>query len=649
MAEASLQPEGEHNRIGLIAGSGQFPLLFAQAAAEVGLQVIAVGFQGETDTTLADCVEEFHLLKLGQLGKLIRTFQKAGITRAAMAGAINKTRIYTRIRPDWRAVKLLNRLRNKKDDSLLRAIAQELEAEGIHIEASTILLPSLLAPEGTLTRRKPNRHEDDDIAFGWQLAKGFGHLDVGQCLVVKNQSVLAVEGIDGTDATILRGGALCREGAVVVKVSKPTQDLRFDVPAIGLGTVETMKQVKARVLVIEAEKTIIFDQERMIDEADASGISIVVRKDAPAALSEGLGGIIPEVTTQQLLVPVDSETRPAPSRHLIRRAHPNAVRVAVVGAGYLGAFHAQKYARLPEAQLVAVADVDEGRAGVVAAPLDTDFTPDYRNLIGQVEAVSIATPTPLHYDIARDFLEAGVHVLLEKPMTRTVAEAEHLIALAERHGCILQVGHLERFNSAFAAIHRRLRNPMFVEADRLALFNERGLDVDVVLDLMIHDIDIVLHIIGSPLKTLRASGVAVLTPLPDIASVRMEFGNGAVANLTASRISTKNMRKLRVFQENSYYVADYAERRAYAVYREEESDEEGYPQVSLEELEIEERDALEEEVLSFLKAARGGPPPAVGGREGRQALAVALEISSQIENSLGQGKRPEGGGLSRSS
>lgn len=647
MAGDSLEARGELYRIGLIAGSGQFPLLFAHAAAEAGLQVIAAGFHGETDPSLADLVTEFHLLKLGQLGKLIRVFQKAGIRRAAMAGAINKTRIYTRIRPDWRAVKLLNRLRNKKDDSLLRAIAHELESEGIHIEASTMLLPTLLAPEGILTRRKPNRHEDEDIVFGWQLAKGFGHLDVGQCLVVKHQSVLAVEGIDGTDATILRGGALCREGAVVIKVSKPTQDLRFDVPAVGLGTVAAMKQVKARVLVIEEGKTIIFDQEQMIDEADAAGISIVVRKGDFNAASDQPSGITTLVTTGESVPQVNLVAKPLSPSPLVRRARPDAVRVGVVGTGYLGRFHAEKYARLPEARLVAVADVDPARAELVAAPLDTDFTVRYQDLIGLVEAVSIATPTPLHYAIAKEFLEAGVHVLLEKPMTRTVAEAEDLIKLAEERGCILQVGHLERFNSAFTAVRPRLQNPMFVEADRLALFNERGLDVDVVLDLMIHDIDIVLHIIGSPLRTLCASGVAVLTRLPDIASVRMEFANGAVANLTASRISTKNMRKLRIFQENSYYVADYAERRAYAVYREQEPDEEGYPQVSMEEMEIEERDALEEEILSFLWAVKGGPPPAVGGREGKEALAVALQISSQISSSLSEPGKREGSGPSK--
>jgi DUF1009 family protein/predicted dehydrogenase len=630
MVDDFLTPQKDLQKIGLIAGSGQFPLLFAHAAEQSGLKVVAVGFQGETDVTLAKYVEEFHLLKLGQLNRLIRAFQKAGITRAAMAGAINKTRIYARIRPDWRAVKLLNKLRNKKDDFLLRAIAQELEAEGIRIEPSTILLPSLLAPEGVLTRRKPNRREEEDIAFGWKLAKGLGHLDVGQCLVVRNQSVLAVEGIDGTDATIVRGGELCREGAVVIKVSKPHQDLRFDVPAVGLETVETMRRVKAKVLVIEAGKTIIFDQESMIDTADAAGISVLVQKDLPGDNPERLnppdaaGGTFGSLSGQP-------HSTPAPPAILLRKARPDAVRVGVVGVGYLGGFHAQKYARLPEARLIAVADPERDRAKTVADQLETDFTTNYRELIGRVEAVSIATPTPLHCVIASDFLAAGVHVLLEKPMTQTVAEADRLIVLAERSGCVLQIGHLERFNSAFSAIHPHLRHPMFVEADRLALFNERGLDVDVILDLMIHDIDIVLHIIDSPLKELRASGIAVLTALPDIASVRMEFANGAVANLTASRISTKNMRKLRVFQENSYLVADFAERSAYAVYREEEPDEDGYPQVSLEEMEIEERDALEEEIFTFLNTVKSGGAPAVGGIEGKRALTVALEISSQIE------------------
>jgi DUF1009 family protein/predicted dehydrogenase len=628
-------------RIGLIAGSGQFPLLFAHAASQAAVHVVAVGFQGETDPALVKYVAELHMLKLGQLNKLIRTFRKAGITRAAMAGGINKTRLFTRIRPDWRAVKFLNRLRNKKDDSLLRALADELESEGIAIQPSTMFLPGLLAREGVLTRRKPNRREQADIAFGWAIAKAVGTLDIGQCLVVKNQAVLAVEGIDGTDATILRGGQLCQDGAVVVKVSKPVQDLRFDIPAVGFDTIEAMKRVKARILVVEAERTLIFDREKMIDAADAAGISIIVRKDV-VDLPVHEGGLnawsLPgfgeswQNGTQQ--PPAASPALAAPQPLLIRKPGPDAVRVGVVGVGYLGRFHAHKYARLPRADLIAVADTDKDQGRKVAAEVEAKAFTDYRELIGKVDAVSIVTPTPMHHAIAKEFLSAGVHVLLEKPMTRTLEEADDLIETAEKNGCILQIGHLERFNSAFAAIRPRLENPMFLEAHRLALFTERGLEVDVILDLMIHDIDIALHIVDSPLDRISASGISVLTSLPDIATVRMEFANGAVANLTASRISTKNMRKLRIFQENCYFSADYGVKRAYAVYRERESDEYGYPEISMEEFEIAETDSLEEEVRAFLDSARTGQNPDVDGRQGRKALAVALSISHQIEEQM---------------
>ena len=636
--------------VGLIAGSGQFPLLFAHAARQASVRVLAVGFDGETDPALSKYVDEFHMLKLGQLNRLVKTFRNAGITHAAMAGAINKTRMYTKIRPDWRAVRFLSRLRNKKDDFLLRALAEELESEGILVQPSTIFLPELLAPEGILTRRKPNRREQADIAFGWTMAKVIGRLDIGQCLVVKNKAVLAVEGIDGTDATIMRGGRLCREGAVVVKVSKPMQDLRFDVPAVGSDTIGVMKRVNARVLVLEAGKTVIFDRDKMIDIADSAGISILVQnegfrpqenqdKDALAVLESSLsdqnGWPRAEYSEEQ--------TEP-PKAILVRSPRPDAVRTAVVGVGYLGRFHAQKYARLPEANLVSVVDIDSQRGRQMAKEVKTEALTDYRELIGKVDAVSIVTPTPQHFAIAREFLSAGVHVLLEKPMTKNLEEADELIATAKKSGAILQVGHLERFNSAFTAIRPRLRDPMFIETHRLALFNERGLEVDVVLDLMIHDIDIVLSIINAPLKDVHASGVSALSPLPDIASVRMEFDNGAVANLTASRISIKSMRKLRIFQENCYFSADYAKKRAYAVYREAESGEDGFPQLSMEEFEIIEKDSLEEEISAFLRSVRTAARPEVDGEQGRRALAVALEISSRIEEQM-RAKRvfPESG------
>jgi DUF1009 family protein/predicted dehydrogenase len=623
--------KSSENRVGLIAGSGQFPLLFAHAALQAGVSVVAVGFEGETDPALSKYVGEFHLLKLGQLNRLIKVFHKAEITRAAMAGAINKTKLYTRIRPDWRAVKFLNRLLNKKDDFLLRALAEELESEGIRIEPSTIFLPSLLAPEGIVTRRKPNRRESIDIDFGWRTAKGIGYLDIGQCLVVKNQAVLAVEGIDGTDATILRGGRLCREGAVVVKVSKPTQDLRFDVPAVGFDTIETMKRVRARVLVVEAEKTLMFDRNKMIDAADAAGITILVRGESFKGDEDFPLGSGTESRPVPIVSHPEAKTSPKPVPVFIRSAREDALRVGIVGVGYLGRFHAQKYARLTEADLVAVVDVNEEQARKVARDVQAVPLTNYRDLLGKVDAVSIVTPTLYHYPIARDFLDAGVHVLLEKPMTQTLEEADHLVTLAREKGCVLQVGHLERFNSAFRAVYPRLTNPMFMEAHRLALFNERGLEVDVILDLMIHDIDIVLHLVKAPLENIRAAGVSVLTPLPDIANVRMEFSNGAIANLTASRISIKNLRKLRLFQDNCYFSADYANKRAYVVRKEHEPDEAGFPQISIEELEIDERDALEEEIVAFMKAIRTGEQPVVDGAQGRQALAVALDISRQIE------------------
>ncbi len=626
-----------YTRVGLIAGSGQFPLLFAHAARQAGVEVVAVGFEGETDPILAKYVDEFHFLKLGQLNRLIRAFKKGNISYAAMAGAINKARLYARIRPDWRAVKLLNKLRNKKDDFLLRALAEELESEGIRIEPSTLFLPSLLAPEGILTRRKPNKREESDIQFGWELAKAVGHLDIGQCLVVKDRSVVAVEGIDGTDATILRGGRLCGGGAVVVKVSKPIQDLRFDVPAVGYDTIETMKRVGARVLAVEAEKTLVFDLDKMIDAADAASMTFVVLKDKNQQSEEPMREKQPVVPSilPQVLPSADSlltQARSAPA--FIRHPKPRAIRVGVVGVGYLGRFHAQKYARLPEAHLQGVVDIDENQAQSVAGELEADYATDYRELFGRVDAVSIVTPTIHHFSIAREFLSRGIHVLLEKPMTQTVEEGAELVDLASRNGCVLQVGHLERFNSAFKAMSTRLENPMFLEAHRLALFNERGLEVDVILDLMIHDIDIALHIVKAPLANIHAAGVAVLTPLPDIATVRLEFANAAVANLTASRISLKNMRRLRVFQENCYLSADYADKRAYAVHKENEPDEQGYPQLSIEEFYIDQRDALEDEISSFLHSVRTGEKPVVDGVQGLHALNVALDISQRISKQM---------------
>ena len=261
------------NKIGLIAGSGQFPLIFAENARRMGLSVVAVAHTGETEPELSDKVDEILWIRVGQIGKLISYFKKTGVSDAVMAGGIRKTRIFE-MRPDFRALSILARLKEKKDDALLRALASELEKEKIYIKESTLYLSTLLAQEGELTRRL-TKEEKEDIEWGWPLAKSVGALDIGQCVVVRNGVILAVEAIEGTDAAIRRGGSLGKEKAVVIKICKPNQDLRFDIPAIGPGTIRAMVEVHASVLVVEAGKTLLLEKERLLQEAKAAGIAVV--------------------------------------------------------------------------------------------------------------------------------------------------------------------------------------------------------------------------------------------------------------------------------------------------------------------------------------------------------------------------------------
>jgi len=266
-------------RIGLIAGSGQFPFIFARAAQKKGYEVYAVAHLKETGEGLENYVKEIKWVHLGQLKKIIKFFSGNGVKQAVMAGAIKKTRMFRDVRPDLKTIGILAGIRNTHDDRLLRAFADALEKEGILIKESTGLLPDLLACEGCWTKRKPTRSENEDIKIGWHLAKEIGRLDIGQCVVVAGGSVLAVEAIDGTDATIKRGGSLARGAAVVVKVCKPDQDFRFDVPAIGVQTVKVIAASGVKVLVIEAGKVVVFDRRDMIEAADELGISIVARME----------------------------------------------------------------------------------------------------------------------------------------------------------------------------------------------------------------------------------------------------------------------------------------------------------------------------------------------------------------------------------
>jgi DUF1009 family protein len=261
--------------IGLIAGGGQFPLLFAEAAGRQGRSVAAVCHTNETAIELESAVDLTCWVKLGQLGKIIKFFKQHGVQETVFCGTITKTRIFKDILPDLKGLTLWNKIDTRLDDAILRAVAGVLEDEGIKVLASTCFLEHLFFPRGILGRKKPTAEQLEDIRFGWKIAREVGRLDIGQCVVVRERSVLAVEAIEGTDAAIKRGGKLSGSGAVVVKLKKPDQDFRFDLPATGTKTIETLASVKGSVLAVEAGQSLIFDREAMIAAADRAGIVVI--------------------------------------------------------------------------------------------------------------------------------------------------------------------------------------------------------------------------------------------------------------------------------------------------------------------------------------------------------------------------------------
>jgi UDP-2,3-diacylglucosamine hydrolase len=265
----------DSERLGIIAGGGKFPLMAAASAKKLGLHVVAAAHQGDTDPSLADLVDKIEWVKLGQLGKIINLFKKEGVRKVLMAGSISKSNMFGRTMPDLKGIAFISRMAILHDDGILRALADEFAKEGIDIISSTEYLPELLAPKGCLTKKRPDKEQEEDIRIGWDVAKELGRLDVGQCIVIKKRTVLALEAIDGTNATIARGGKIAGKGAVVIKVSKPNQDMRFDVPSVGRETIENMAGVNASVLAVEAGKTLLFDKNEMIESADKAGIAIV--------------------------------------------------------------------------------------------------------------------------------------------------------------------------------------------------------------------------------------------------------------------------------------------------------------------------------------------------------------------------------------
>jgi predicted dehydrogenase len=307
---------------------------------------------------------------------------------------------------------------------------------------------------------------------------------------------------------------------------------------------------------------------------------------------------------------------------------------AVIGIGYLGSFHAQKYASLKNVNLVALCDEKKEKAEELARRLNTTAVQDYRDLIGKVDAISVVTPTKSHHAITKAFLDHGVHVLVEKPITHTVAEAEDLIACAAKKNLVLQVGHVERFNAVVNALEKYLDKPRFIESLRLAPFQPRGMDVNVVLDLMIHDIDLIQYIVGSPIKKIHANGACVLSDQIDIANARIQFENHCVANVTASRASLKKQRKMIVFQHEMYVSLDLQNKQL-AIHRK------GFnalfpdiPEIIHEEQAFAQGDPLKDEIVAFLDAITHQKTPPVTGEDGRMALATAIQITDLVKEQM---------------
>jgi predicted dehydrogenase len=310
------------------------------------------------------------------------------------------------------------------------------------------------------------------------------------------------------------------------------------------------------------------------------------------------------------------------------------LRVGVIGVGYLGQFHAEKYARMNDVELVGVVDIEKKRAEIVAEKVNAKPYTDYKSLFGNVDAVSIAAPTSVHFVIARDFLKKNIDIMIEKPITETTEEADELIHLAESRDLIIQVGHLERFNPAIVALKDIVKKPMFIESHRLSIFQGRCTDVSVVLDLMIHDIDLILNFVRSKIRAVYASGVPVVSEHVDIANARLEFENGCVANVTASRISTKNERKIRLFQRDAYVSVDFSKKEITAIQQTGSVDSGLIPGMDVKQMSFETGDALENELKSFINAVIHREPPEVTAQMGRDALEIALNIMDQIKEGV---------------
>jgi predicted dehydrogenase len=307
-------------------------------------------------------------------------------------------------------------------------------------------------------------------------------------------------------------------------------------------------------------------------------------------------------------------------------------RIGVIGVGHLGEYHVQKYRAHPGVELVGVVDVDSDRVNEIAQRYHTKAYADHRRILDKVDAVSLAVTTEMHFEVAKDVLAEGVHMLIEKPITYDLSEADTLIRMARERDLVLQVGLVERFNPAIVKMMPLLNNPVFVESHRMNLFTTRGLDVDVVLDLMIHDLDIILHMIRSEVREVHAVGMPVITNKTDIANARIIFEDGTAANLTASRVSGKMLRKIRVFQPDAYLSADCGKRQLTVISLDnQKKNSHNFPEVTTSKKKYADSDPLNDEIRAFINAVMNQSEPVVTGQDGRNALRIALNIIDQIE------------------
>ncbi len=315
------------------------------------------------------------------------------------------------------------------------------------------------------------------------------------------------------------------------------------------------------------------------------------------------------------------------------------LRVGVIGVGYFGQFHAEKYHRMEEVELVGVADIYSSRSRQIARRFNTTAYYNYEDLYDRVDAVSIVVPTPIHHQVTKDFFHRGIDVLLEKPITNTLRHADELIEMAEKRQCVFQVGHQERFNAVIMALEGSLVDPMFIESHRLSPFLQRAAGVDVVLDLMIHDIQVILSMVDSSIQSIQAVGVPIVSPYLDIANARIEFENGCIANVTASRVSREKMRKIRIFQSTAYFSIDYVSQKITVLSRDGKGRKPLFPGVFAEDIEIAKNDPLELEIKSFIERVRDRKQPLVSGLDGKKALEVALRITDQIQRNIEKSKK----------